>query len=140
MRRMFLRKSLSTVILLILVFGSSGSASTQLFPIGKFPPGPIYRTEDLPNLVGKRLAFPTYLVGDFFYMGKVDGKDSFANFTSSMPLRLGNTAVILTFHRNFPPGLVPGRFIKVPTNTPIALTAVKRDNGKIIAFGDSIYK
>ena len=57
----------------------------------KYPPGPIYKAEDLPELAGKPLKLPTYLVGNFLYVGKVDGKDSFASFTSS-PLRLGNTA------------------------------------------------
>jgi hypothetical protein len=31
----------------------------------KYPPGEIYKTEDLPKLVGKQLKGPSYLVGDF---------------------------------------------------------------------------
>ena len=71
---------------------------------------------------------------------KFDGKDSFASFTSP-PLRLGNTAVIIAFHRNFPAGLVPGRAIKADKREPIALTSVTRaKDGKIIAFGENIFK
>jgi hypothetical protein len=34
------------------------------------------------------------LVGDFLYLGKVNGKESFRTFTSS-PLRLGNTVLFI---------------------------------------------
>ena len=141
MRPMFWRKIAAIVILSVFfISGSSGSASTGLVPPGKYPPGPIYKAEDLPELAGKPLKLPAYLVGDFLYVGKVDGKDSFATFTSLTPLRLGNTAVIIAFHRNFPAGLVPGRAIKVPKRAPIALTAVTRaKDGKIIAFGENIF-
>jgi hypothetical protein len=65
-------------------------------------------------------------------VGKVDGKESFASFTSP-------TAVIITFHNNFPTGLVPGRSIKADKREPIAILQVKRgENGKIIAFGENI--
>lgn len=64
-----------------------GNLSSTLLKPGKYPPGDIYKTEDLPKLVGKKLTAPTYLVGDFLYVGKVDGKDSFASFTSP-PLRI----------------------------------------------------
>jgi hypothetical protein len=140
---MFSRKFAALIILpLFLVFAASGSAfqvSSTLLKPGKYPPGDIYKTEDLPKLVGKKLTAPAYLVGDFLYVGKVDGKDSFASFTSP-PLRLGNTAVMITFHSNFPAGLVPGRAIKADKREPIALLQVKRgDDGKIIAFGENIF-
>jgi hypothetical protein len=129
------------VIPVLLISGSRGAQElyTGLFPPGKYPPGPIYKAEDLPQLVGKHLSGPTYLIGLFFYVGKVDGKDSFATFTMP-PLRLGNTAVIITFHRNFPRDLVPGKGIKADKREPIALTAVKRAaDGRIVAFGENIF-
>jgi hypothetical protein len=140
MRLMFWRKIAAIVILSVFfISASSGSASTALVPPGKYPPGPIYKAEDLPGLVDKPLKLPAYLVGNFPYVGKVDGKDSFASFTSP-PLRLGNTAVIIAFHRNFPAGLVPGRAIKADKREPIALTSVTRaKDGKIIAFGENIF-
>ena len=114
--------------------------SSTLLHAGKYPPGEIYKTDDLPKLVGKTMKVPAYLVGDFLYVGKVGGKDSFASFTSP-PLRLGNTAVIITFHNNFPPTLVPGRAIKADRREPIALLSVKRgSDGKIIAFGENIFE
>jgi hypothetical protein len=143
MRPMSWHKFIVLIILpLFLVSASPGSAfqvSSTLLKPGKYPPGEIYKTEDLPKLVGKRLKGPSYLVGNFLYVGKVEGKDSFASFTSP-PLRLGNTAVIITFHNNFPTGLVPGRAIKADKREPIALLQVKRgDDGKIIAFGENIF-
>jgi hypothetical protein len=139
---MFWRKLAIVLIPVLLITGSSGSAftvSSTLLRAGKYPPGDIYQTDDLPKLVGKQLKV-AYLVGDFLYVGKVDGKDSFASFTSP-PLRLGNTAVIITFHHNFPTGLVPGRAIKADKREPIALLQVKRgENGRIIAFGENIFE
>lgn len=140
---MFWRKLAIVLIPVLLITGSSGSAftvSSTLVRAGKYPPGDIYKTDDLPKLVGKTLKAPAYLVGDFLYVGKVDGKDSFASFTSP-PLRLGNTAVIITFHHNFPPTLVPGKAIKADRKEPIALLSVRRGNdGKIIAFGEDIFE
>jgi hypothetical protein len=140
---MFWRKLASVLVpVLLLMTGSLGSAfevSSTLLRAGKYPPGDIYKTDDLPKLVGKELKV-AYLVGDFLYVGKVDGKDSFASFTTP-PLRLGNTAVIISFHHNFPPTLVPGRAIKADKRQPIALLSVKRtSDGKIIAFGEDIFE
>ena len=139
---MFWRKLAIVLIPVLLITGSSGSAftvSSTLVRAGKYPPGDIYKTDDLPKLVGRKLKV-AYLVGDFLYVGKVDGKDSFASFTSP-PLRLGNTAVIITFHHNFPPTLVPGRAIKADRREPIALLSVMRgSDGKIIAFGENIFE
>jgi hypothetical protein len=57
----------------LLVRGSAFTVSSVLLRPGKYPPREIYKTEDLPKLVGKQLKGPSYLVGDFPYVGKVDG-------------------------------------------------------------------
>ena len=56
---MFWRRIAALLVIpaLLISSGSSGTqdAYTALFLPGKYPPGPIYKTEDLPELVGKPL-------------------------------------------------------------------------------------
>lgn len=119
---------------------SAPGAEDALFAPWKYPPGRIYRADDLPGLVGRPLQKPAYLVGDFLYLGNVDGKASFRTFTSP-PLRLGNTVLFVQFHHNFPPTLVPGRAVRPDRREPIALLEVKRGaNGQLIAYGEDIVR
>ena len=119
---------------------SAPGAEDALFAPWKYPPGRIYRADDLPGLVSQPLQKPAYLVGDFLYLGKVDGKDSFRTFTSP-PLRLGNTVLFVKFHHNFPPTLVPGRAVRPDRREPIALLEVKRGaNGQLIAYEEDIVR
>jgi hypothetical protein len=116
------------------------AANDALFAEGQYPPGPLYKTEDLPGLIGRPLKKPAYLIGDFLYVGKVNGRDSFATYTSP-PLRLGNTAVLIGFHHNFPPTLVAGRAVQANRSHPIALLGVTRStDGKVIAVGEDIIR
>jgi hypothetical protein len=122
------------------LISSAPGAEDALFSPWKYPPGRMYRADDLPGLVGRPIQKPAYLVGDFLYLGKVDGKESFRTFTSP-PLRLGNIVLFVKLHYNFPPTLVPGRAVRPDRREPIALLEVKRGtNGELIAYGEDIVR
>ena len=122
-------------------------------PIGRLPPGPLYRASDLKGMGNRTFTMPTYLIGEFVYLGRVDGRDVFRDFTvirdrpfsgrrrptgPFQNLALGQVEVVVRFHHNFPPSLRPGDAIKPNPKDPLALQSVRHTaNGEIHVISDS---
>ena len=122
-------------------------------PIGRLPPGPLYRAADLRGMGDRTFTMPTYLIGEFVYLGRVDGRDLFRDCTvirdrpfggrrrptgPFQNLALGQVEVEVRFHHNFPPSLRPGDAIKPNPRDPLALQSVRHTpNGGIRVVSDS---
>lgn len=108
-------------------------AGPTLFASGQFPVGNVYQAGSLESLVGRELPEASYLVGDFLYLGEMDGLPTFCTyaFSEDAPTKLefGKTIIKVRFPGNFPAGLDVGKAIQPNANDPLTVLRVEKSRG-----------
>jgi hypothetical protein len=122
--------------LLLALFGvwfvapSTGSAEGRpQYPDGRFPPGPLFREENLAALAGQNFRINnTYLVGKFVYKGNQNGRDVFGMDPTKFDRVPGaaRAVLIVRFFGNRPSNLRVGRLIAPNPRSPLTIRAVER--------------
>ena len=109
------------------------SGKPPLYGHGFFPPGQLYVEGDLQNLIGTTFSEPTYLAGRFVYLGNIQGKETFSNYTQGLlkegSIAFGRILIQVKFYDNRPPGLTIGKAIVATPTEPLALKSIKLANG-----------
>jgi hypothetical protein len=124
---------------LIFVFATFAHAQTAS--------GPIYQMGDLRRLGDQTFAGPTYLIGQFIYMGEFQGKQMFRNFTilpghhGGVPfenIALGQDIMAVRFHDNFPGNLKVGSILAPNKEAPLQLERIHRkEDGSVLILADN---
>src|SRR5260370_12988999 len=109
-----------------------GWRNPPLYGHGFFPPGQLYVEGDLQNLIGTTFSEPTYLAGRFVYLGNIQGKETFSNYTQGLlnegSIAFGRILIQVKFYDNRPPGLTIGKAIVATSTEPITLKSIKLAN------------
>jgi len=125
--------ALIAVLIVIAHVKGQDSGKPPLYGHGFFPPGQLYVEGDLQNLIGTTFSEPTYLAGRFVYLGNIQGKETFSNYTQGLlkagSIAFGRILIQVKFYDNRPPGLTIGKAIVATPTEPLALKSVKLVNG-----------
>jgi hypothetical protein len=125
--------ALIAVLIAITHVKGQDSGKSPLYGHGFFPPGQLYVEGDLQNLIGTTFSEPTYLAGRFVYLGNIQGKETFSNYTQGLlkegSIAFGRILIQVKFYDNRPPGLRIGKAIVATPTEPLALKSVKLVNG-----------
>jgi len=109
------------------------SGKPQSYGHGFFPPGQLYVEGDLQNLIGTTFSEPTYLAGRFVYLGNIQGKETFSNYTQGLlkegSIAFGRILIQVKFYDNRPPGLTIGKAIVATPAEPLTLKSIKPATG-----------
>jgi hypothetical protein len=130
-------------ILVLLSLLSAGHAMSQeshpLYSSGHFPPGHVYVESELDGLVDKVLPSPSYLTGEFVYLGTAHGQHVFSTFKpQGQEIAFGKTLIAVAFFNNVPPRLGIGTAISATPDTPLTVKSVHRSgDGFILVEAES---
>jgi hypothetical protein len=109
------------------------SGKPPLYRQGFFPPGQLYVEGDLQNLISTTFSEPTYLAGRFVYLGNIQGKETFSNYTQGLlkegSIAFGRILIQVKFYDNRPPGLTIGKAIVATPTEPLTLKSIKLATG-----------
>lgn len=110
-------------------------ALTGLYAPGHFPTGRVFQVEDLEGLIDVALERPSYLIGKFLFVGRLNGVATFVNF---VPEDIGRNErgepipprvlVLSEFPGGFPPALAKGKILNATPDNPLTLLKVTRSD------------
>jgi hypothetical protein len=130
------RKTIGCVLIAALAMAhlkGQDSEKPPLYAHGFFPPGQLYMAGDLQNLIDKTFSGPTYLAGNFVYLGNIQGKETFSTYTQGLlkdgSIAFGRILIQVKFYENRPPGLTIGKAIIATPTEPLTLKSIKLATG-----------